>query len=153
MDTENEDTYREQIPTKTWIDFWITDFPMKHEELTELLGIQPTEAENKGDEFYNRSKKKIDYLAHNKWKLSSNIGDEKYIPEHVNHMFNIIHSKKAILQPLLNSIEPAYLNITLHIDHKFREYFEIEPRILKELGEMNILVSVDIYSVDENGFI
>ncbi len=94
MEQEIEDTYREQIPTKTWIDFWITDFPMKHEELTELLGIQPTEAENKGDESYKKRKKTPYNIAHSSWKLSSNIGEEKYIPEHINHMFNIIQSKK-----------------------------------------------------------
>lgn len=153
MEKEVEDTYREPIPTKTWINFIITDFPMKHEELTELLGIQPTEARNKGDEFFSIRCKKIDYHAYNSWILRSNIGEEKYIPEHINHMFDIIYSKKSVLLPLLKNIEPALLNIKLHKDHKFREYFEIEPHILKELGEMNILVSVDIYSVDENGFI
>ncbi len=146
MENETEETYREQIPTKTYIDFWISDFSMKHEELTELLGIQPTEAENKGDEFYNKSKKKSDHLAHSMWKLSSNLGAEKSVEEHLKYMLNLLVPKKEIIKSIFKDSEPLHLQILIYRDPDFRDYFEIQPYILKELSEMNILLFVNMYS-------
>lgn len=145
MEKETKDTYREPIPTEVHVEFVLSDFPMKHEELTTLLGIQPTEAENVGDELFSVREKKPFKLAHNSWKFNSNIGAEKSVEEHLKHMLEILVPKKEIIKTIFKDSEPLYLQILLYMDQDFRDYFVIEPYILKELSDMNIELAVNMY--------
>jgi len=150
MENETEEIFREQIPSNVFVDFWISNFPMKHQELTELLQIIPTKAENIGDERHlKNSKKTIIIVKENSWNLESNIGIQRPIQEHLKHIFNIINPKKEIIKSIVQKPTEASLQILMYMDPYWREYFEIDSDFVKDLGEMNISLSVNIYSISE----
>lgn len=57
------------MSSKIWVELIISGFPMSHQELTQILGIQPTEAENKGDLYLSQSGKTF-VLSDSSWTLS-----------------------------------------------------------------------------------
>ncbi len=150
MENETEEIYREQIPTNVFVDFWLTNFSMKHEELSKLLNIVPTRAENIGDERHlKNSKKTILIVKESNWQLESDIGLNKPIEEHIKHIFNILHPKKEIIKSISQKPTQSSLQILFYKDPYWREYFEIDSDIVKELAEMNISISVNIYSLSD----
>jgi hypothetical protein len=142
MDTEVEDTYREPIPMESSVHFSFTDFPMKHEELTKLLGIQPTKFWNKGDMSQSLKPRVLEF---SRWTLESDIDPQLDPEEHLSNIYNIILPKKEIIKKVSQDIGPPFLEIVLYVDPDFYEAVYIEPNILKELGDMEIQLQVHIY--------
>lgn len=143
METESEETYREPIPMETSIWFSFTGFPIKHEELTKFLGIEPTIAWNVGDQSPSCSKPRI--LGFSGWRLESTLDSQLETEEHLLSICNTIFSKKEIIKKISKEIGPPVLEIILSTDPEFYEAFFIEPNILKELGDMGIQIQVHLY--------
>lgn len=142
MDTESEDTYSEQILPEFFVDFGFSHFPMKHEELTKLLGIEPTLAQNEGEQSKRTTKA---FLARfNHWELESLIGKEKQVIQHVEYLLEILRPKKDIIR----SIAAKYgstMNIVIVCDPNYSECFHLGLHVIKELADMNIELGVHFY--------
>jgi hypothetical protein len=139
METDNEDTHPEQIPPEFFVDFGFSHFPMKHEELTKLLGIKPTLAQNEGEQSKRTTKP---FLARfNAWEIKSQIGKDKQVIEHVESLLEILRPKKDIIR----SVSAEYgsvMGIVIYCDPNYSECFHIDLQIIKELADMNIALDV-----------
>jgi hypothetical protein len=135
------------MPTKIWVELIISGFPMPHEELTQILGIQPTEAENKGDLYHSQSGKSF-ILSESSWTLSSGLTSEKGITEQMEAILDKI-------RPLRNSfigITEKYssdINIVIHSSSIQTPYIGWESSLIKELAALNLSMGIDLSIDDE----
>lgn len=142
MEEEKEETYTEQIPPEFFVDFGFSHFPMKHEELTKLLGIEPTLAQNEGEQSKRTNKP---FLARfNSWELKSLIGEEKQVIQHVESLLEILRPKKDIIRSVSAEYGSA-MNIVIVCDPNYSECFHLDLHIIKELADMNIELGVHFY--------
>lgn len=134
------------MKTKIWVELTISGFPMTHEELTETIGIQPTEAENKGDLYHSQSGKSI-ILSESSWTISSGLTSDVGL---VEQMEALLHKLRPFKQNFIRitSLYSSDLNIIIHTPPIATPYIGWENWIIKELAEYNLSMGIDL-SIEE----
>jgi hypothetical protein len=135
---------------KIWVEMLIVDFPMTHQELTELLGVQPTEAENKGDMYHSQSGKSF-ILSHSSWKLESGLSSDSGILEHMEALLNKIRPFREKFLKICKEYPPD-INIIIHTPSVGTPHIGWESWMIRELAEYNASMGIDlsVYSDDKN---
>jgi hypothetical protein len=131
------------MKTKIWSEISISNFPMKHEELTEFLGIEPTEAENAGDICYHPNGKSF-VLKISSWTLES--GCDKFVDfeTQINSLLDKIRPYKDRFIKICEKY-PLDLSIYIHTsEHVISPYIGWESEVMKELAEYNASWGIDL---------
>lgn len=131
------------MKTKIWSELMISNFPMKHEELTEFLGMQPTEAENVGDIIKTPTGESIE-IGISLWRLNS--GCDKYldIESQIVELLDKIRPYKDKFTEI-GSKYGLFLNIILHTSvDEVSPYIGWESNIMKELAGYNVSWGIDL---------
>ncbi len=129
----------------------ISNFPMKQEELTKFLGIQPTEAENVGDITQTPKGKRFE-IKISLWRIDS--GCDKYLPfeSQIVALLNKIRPcKEKFIE--IGSKYGLFLNIIIHTsENEVSPYIGWESNVMKELAEYNASWGIDlsIYKAGED---
>lgn len=139
------------MKTKIWSEFIIEDFPMKHEELSKKLGVEPTEAENAGDT-YRYPNGKLSVVKFSSWTLDS--GCDKHIDfeTQVKTLLNKIRPFKKNFIEICEKY-PLGLSVYIHTsEDESSPYIGWESNVMKELAEYNASWGIDlsIYKAGED---
>lgn len=117
-----------------------------HQEVTEILGIEPSLAWNAGDpsERTGRIQKRMF------WKKESGLDDKEELSKHIEAIFLIVGLRhKEIKELFFRGYDPyiqcvGYYPETGHGTHLSRE-------IVRNAGQLNLAIDLDFYQVSANG--
>lgn len=135
------------MKTKIWAKFIIDGFPMKHEELSEFLGIEPTEAENAGDICHHPNGKSF-VLKISSWTLESGCKPNEGFTAPIVTLLEKIRPYKDKFIKICEKY-PLFLSIYIHIYGDERPYIGWESEVMKELAEYNASWGIDLYIYNE----
>jgi len=139
------------MKTKIWAEFIINKFPMKHEELTKLLEIVPTKAENAGDTLFHPNGKSY-VLKHSSWTLDSGCKSNVGFSTPIVTLLEKIRPKKDRFVKMCEKYT-LFLNVVIHIYGDERPYIGWESKIMKELAEYNASWGIDLSVYKENEWV
>ncbi|MBX7046521.1 MAG: DUF4279 domain-containing protein [Ignavibacteria bacterium] len=122
----------------------LSDFSIKHSQITEYLGLVPFRAFDKGDKVTALNNKDTFIAEGSWWELKSPMDIHASVNDHIKYFIETLYPLKEKFLFITTDVY-AKMNIVLTIDNNFTEYFEIEPHILKRLGELNITLAIEIY--------
>ena len=117
-----------------------------HQEITEILGIEPSLAWNAGEksEHNGRTQK----LMH--WKKNSGLDDKESLENHIEAIFFLLSRKHKEIQELFfKGYDPyiqcaGYYPESGHGTHLSRE-------IIRTAGQYNLAIDLDFYHISANG--
>ena len=135
------------METEVFADLIVSDFSMTHEEFTKSIGIEPTEAENVGDEVFNKKKNTSYILKYNSWTLTSQLDKHSSVNEHLKYLIDKVTLNKSNFVELTKDLEPT-IKIVMNTEALRHDSYEIESVVLKTLGEMSISLVFSVYSVE-----
>ena len=117
-----------------------------HEEVTKILGIQPSQAWNPGE----KSDQTGRIQKFMRWRKDSYLEDTEPIEKHLDSIFQLLHGKHKEVQELFFKGYDAYIQCvgyyppSGHGTHLTRD-------IIREAGKMNLAIDLDYYYIDSNG--
>lgn len=124
----------------------ISEFSDSHIEFTKAIGIPSTEAYNIGDEVWYKNKSKKFIAKKSRWKFDSPLNDTHSINDHIKYIVELIKPRKSLFLKLCNRAN-IKLNIIINTGGISGDYYEIEPDVMQELGQMKILLTFNIYII------
>lgn len=131
------------MKTKIWSEISISNFPMKHEELSRFLGIQPSKAENVGDIIQTANGKSIE-IGISSWTLVS--GCNKYL-DFESQIVTLLKKIKPYKDKFIEigSKYSVFLNIIIHTsEDEVSPFIGWESEVMKELAEYNASWGIDL---------
>lgn len=117
--------------------------PGTHEEITERIGLRPSEAWNAGDINPRNGRPRNDMS----WRLSSGLDDTKPLSEHIQIIFLYLHSKADALRSLWVDYDltlqcVGYFPASGHGVHLDREQ-------IRQAAQLGLAFDLDFYYVDD----
>ena len=145
------------MKTGTYTRLIITRFEMKHEELSALLGITPTEAENEGEEYTTKNKfpeKRRKYIAkESSWELRTDLAfevEEEYTQTFEKHLNNVFEKLRPVKDKFLEATKNCQAWIYMVIDYyDFTPYLDIKKEMSKQLAEFNLDLYFKFYFIED----
>lgn len=117
-----------------------------HQEITEVLGIEPSMAWNAGD--INERNGKAQKSLH--WKKSSGLDDRENLESHLDAIFFTLTNKhKAIQELFFKGYEPYIQCVGYYPDAGHGTHLSRE--IVRKAGQLNLAIDLDFYQVSANG--
>ena len=125
---------------------------LEPEEVSALLGRQPTRSHRKGDKVFRTSSNAMTSGSvaltepTGAWILDSGLSEKAEIEDHV----------EALLAPVSNDSDEwasltsrfsASIHCSLFLD-QFNEGFELSPRLAQSMADRGLVIAFDIYSGD-----
>ncbi|MFN5540438.1 MAG: DUF4279 domain-containing protein [Candidatus Melainabacteria bacterium] len=133
------------MKNRTTVSLRITDLHFTPEELTKLLGIQPTRAFKKGS--------KIDKLSiehkFNGWILSSGISEEESFCDHIQSLVTIIESRIDLFTLVCNQYS-SVISSSITINKEYQESLpsiHLDERAMKVFTQIGAEFDLDLYII------
>ena len=126
----------------TYIEFVIfSDFPMVHQDITNLLEIRPQKVANKGDVIRKNLYEKNSY-----WLYSTKHSDTLDIKEVIDDILNIINPKIIELSNYIriNKLESKFYVVIHNYTDTFPSHF-ISKDFIKTCYLLNSEIETDVY--------
>ena len=117
----------------------------QHEIITEILGIQPSNAWSEGDENV-RTGKPREFMS---WVMNSGLDDTEPMEKHISSLLAFLGTKKSALHKLLAEYNlviqcVGYYTPSGHGTHLDRE-------TVREAAQLGLCFDMDYYYVDDYG--
>lgn len=130
------------LTTREYAYFHITG-PRTHEQVTEIIGMKPSEAWNIGD-INPKNGKPFKFMS---WRLSSGLDDRQPLAEHIENLFLYLKLKAEVLRELWVDYDltlqcVGYFTPTGHGFHFNREQ-------IRQSAQLGISIDLDFYYVDD----
>lgn len=142
--------------TGTYASLVISGFKIKHQELTSLLGINPTRAENEGEESQGKFglKEKKSYIVPDSlWEFRTDIEfetDEEYNETFEKHLENIFVKLRPVKEQFLKLTKDCDAFVYMLIEyHDYTPYLEIPKKIINELAEFKLNLYFKFYFIED----
>jgi DNA-binding XRE family transcriptional regulator len=132
------------MKTHSKVKFIISGFPMSPNELTKIIGINPTSISEKG-KFTEKYKQVI---KENSWSINSELGTDVDIQTQTDFLLEKIRPQKPKLLEICRSYPPL-LNCTVRIYGGDRPPLDLSKENIRELSEYNAEFGIDIYIFEE----
>lgn len=122
--------------------FFITDYECNHNEITDLLKINPNKIECKGEISSSGRQRKENY-----WIIDSkSLKNEIYIHNHIKYVIDIIYNKKNIIYDLSKKYYCGINCVGKYYPPTFGMHLDVD--LIKKIYELNVPVDFDIYWID-----
>lgn len=119
---------------------------LEPEEVSSLLGHQPTRSHRKGDKTPNASGRASSTELTGVWILESGLCEKAEIEEHLEALFSAVSNDSDEWASLTSRFSASVLcSIFLDPDN---EGFELSPRIAQSLADRGLVIAFDIHSGD-----
>jgi hypothetical protein len=116
---------------------------LEPEEVSALLGRQPTRQRRKGEAIEGKSASLAPTGA---WILDSTLSERVELEEHIEILLGSLSSDLDEWASLTDRFSASLL-CSLFLD-QYNEGFELSPRVTRALAERGIVIALDIYSGD-----
>lgn len=137
--TSNEDGF-----SKTTATLRICGEDLKPEEITRLVGTEPTGAWEKGAPGYKGSPR-----PQGMWMLESSVVQSASMEAHLAELLSKTSSSKEIWQDLCSRFEcDLFVGAWMDSDNAV---FSLPPRLLEQIGQRGLMLVADLYFVGEEG--
>ncbi len=134
----------------TKVSFEIYGFNFSPQEISNKIGIEPTETWIKGDLKRSGPKGKTQAeikIKENVWILSSELDANEPIENHLEHLLIKLLSHKNSLQELTQKYNTQFRSTLLYTD--FDPYINLDKKILKDITSLNASLKLDFYFLSE----
>lgn len=129
---------------KTYAYFWISGFDVPIQDISKKLGLEPTDAWNKGDP----SK----YLLQRKqstWRYYSPLPrTEMFLDAHIKALINILAERREIIKELKKQYEAGISCVGYY--KCANPGFHLDEDIIKDMASLNLSVDFDLYCLGES---
>jgi hypothetical protein len=133
---------REKNEHTAWIH--ISGFDVPPDEITEKLGVEPTEVRVKGEErIVGKVSPKIIVNRENLWTLKSGLPKSAPLEKHVESLLKVIVPSKKNFIEISKECEVQF-NCAVYY-YEANPGISLEKNILKEIAEFNLPLYLDIY--------
>jgi hypothetical protein len=126
----------------------IVDFEdISHDDITNLLGIEPTHTSVKGDK-RNPKNPNSPLKTNNSWSMDSGLGMHTSFEDQMNIILDIIEQKIDIFKPLCEKYycEFACAIFTYTDNGESTPWVHLDKRYNKIASELNIEFDLDLYA-------
>ena len=117
---------------------------LEPEEVSALLGRDPTRCHRKGDPIGGDGGAKVEPTG--AWILDSTLSEKSEIEEHVETLLSGVSGDSDEWEQLTSRFSASIL-CSAFLD-QYNEGFEISPRLSRSLAERGLVIAFDIYSGD-----
>jgi hypothetical protein len=132
------------MKTYSKTEFVIFGYSMSPNELTKIIGINPTSISEKG----KLTEKYKQLIKENTWSLESGLDKDTDIQTQTDHLLQVLRPHKSRLMDICKKYPPL-LNCTVRIFGGDRPPLDLSKENIKELSEYNAEFGIDIYIFDE----
>ncbi|WP_143309451.1 DUF4279 domain-containing protein [Chitinophaga vietnamensis] len=132
----------EERRTKTKVYLKIHDFDCAVDEITTLIGINPSQAWQEGDLIPGRNTDMRRKFS--SWILASNADAHASIEEHVEALVNIISPRLKVFKDLI-SIYRGELTIVVYAYNEYNVGGYVNKDKLRVLLDLGVSLDIDIY--------
>jgi hypothetical protein len=124
--------------------YLLTDFECEPDQISEVLGIQPTEICKKGELISKGSRRH----KQNAWELKIQIPDSEDLDEHIAELLNRLSQvwEKVIN---LNKLYYAEISCVVYSYEAQGPGLHLDKKTLKQIAELNAEIDLDYYSLYE----
>lgn len=119
---------------------------LEPEEVSALLGRQPTRSHRKGDKTSKTSANGSTGEPTGAWILDSGLSEKAEIEDHVEALLSPVTNDTDEWASLTSRFSASILCSTF-LD-QFNEGFELSPRLAQSLADRGLVIAFDIYSGD-----
>ena len=126
--------------THSKVKFIISGFTIEPDELTKIIGINPTSTSEKG----KLTDKYKQVIKENSWSLCSGLSKEVDIQTQTDFLLEILRPQKSKLIEICKEFPPI-LSCTVRIYGGDRPTLDLLKENIKELSEYNAEFGIDIY--------
>jgi hypothetical protein len=123
--------------------FLLTGFEITPDEITSILGIEPSKSWSVGDTIEKTKLKRKE----NGWTLSSGLDKSSELEEHLTSLFQQIQSKWSIFLNLCSKYE-AEISCTIYSYEAQGSAMHFDKAIIKYVAELNAEIDIDYYCLD-----
>ena len=117
-----------------------------HQEVTEILGIEPSLAWNAGEpsERTGRIQKRM------LWQKDSGLDDKEELSKHIEAIFFILGQKHQELKELFfRGFDPYIQCVGYYTESSFGTHLSRD--IVRQAGQLNLSIDLDLYQVSAHG--
>ena len=119
---------------------------LEPEEVSSLLGRQPTRSHRKGDKISKTSANGSSTAPTGAWILDSGLSEKAEIEDHVEAILSPVSNDSDEWASLTSRFSASILCSTF-LD-QYNEGFELSPRLAQSLADRGLVIAFDIYSGD-----
>lgn len=119
---------------------------LEPEEVSALLGRQPTRSHRKGDKTSQASATGASTEPTGAWILDSGLSEKAEIEDHVEALLSPVSNDCDEWASLTSRFSASILCSTF-LD-QYNEGFELSPRLARSLADRGLVIAFDIYSGD-----
>lgn len=129
---------------------------LEPEEVSALLGRQPTRSHRKGDKTFRISStpKASGSIASTEptgaWILDSGLSEKAEIEDHVEALLSPVSNDSDEWASLTSRFSASIL-CSVFLD-QYNEGFELSPRLARSLADRGLVIAFDIYSGDTEAY-
>jgi len=128
---------------ETYAYFWVSGFENPHSEISDLLGLAPTKAWQRGEQ-----REYIPKQKESGWEFHSPLQkNEIFMDAHISALLEILEPKKIEIAKLQNEYE-----IGINCVGYFRctnPGFHLDSQLIKKCAELNLSIDFDLYCTEE----
>ena len=117
--------------------------PGTHEQITEILGLKPSEAWNVGDT-NPQSGKPFNFM---RWCLSSGFDDTQPLDSHIGSLLAVLHVKSEALRSLWLDYDLTLQCVGYFPSHSHGMHFNREQ--IRQAAQLGLAFDLDFYYVDD----
>ena len=132
------------MPGKVYIKLKFIEENLKPEEITQLIGLQPTIAAKKGEVIPSGRKFPIDegtwIYKHDINEIPWNVGNA------ISELLPLLESKPKLLQFCLDNNVYLEFSVILYLE-KDTPIITLEPSLLKRIAAINATIDFDMYII------
>lgn len=130
----------------TKVSFEIYGFDFSPQEISNQIGIEPTESWVKGDLKRSGPIGKTQAtikIKENVWSLTSELGANESLENHLKHLLIKLLPHKNSLQELTQKYNTQFRSTLLYKD--FDPYINLDKKILRDITDLNASLKLDFY--------
>ena len=126
----------------TYAYFWVSDFDCEPEEISSILGLQPTRILKKGALISEKSTKRRNF---NSWEYNSILPrTEVFQDSHIKNILEVIYQKKHEILKLGTEYEVG-INCVGYYSN-VNPGFHISAELITQCAELNLSIDFDLYT-------
>jgi Domain of unknown function (DUF4279) len=131
------------MKSEIFVEFLLTGFEISPEEITNAIGIEPTESWHIDDTIEKTKIKRKE----NGWTLSSGLDKSSELEEHLSALFEQLQVRWTIFTSLCSKYD-SEISCAIYSYEAQGPSIHFDKEIVKYIAELNAEIDIDYYCLD-----